>query len=352
MNNNTRDDYKKAIRAKYEIEKEGEFSNYFLPTSQANLRNLCWLRFETNSSKDDTNIFFSFFDFEFDLSKSRHFSTNMTDKFRPVVTFLKGEKEPAKFSTVELAAILVDFHPRPFKKFNKGGCIEIDNPVAKPHETVKTPYMPEVIFVKNGDNEQFERNNEVEEKRSIQEEKLNEEADLSKTAFPNEQRNLRIEEILVDNETPKKEDILEEKIKAQNFKSEKFKEKNRDTGKRNMWIRAGAVSFLVFLVCYYFAQKKECMQWTGDYYEKVDCIQEINSLDIKPYDKIQFGLKKINVSETTSFFTVGKPCVWYGKSVNGNYECFNIPGLHPETGKTLRPITQYIVDRYLLENRE
>ena len=94
------------------------------------------------------------------------------------------------------------------------------------------------------------------------------------------------------------------------------------------------------------------MQWTGDYYERVDCIQEINSLDVKPYDEIQFELKKINVSDTTSFFKVGEPCVWYGKSVDGNYECFNIPGLHPETGKTLKPITQYIVDKYLLKNKE
>ena len=94
------------------------------------------------------------------------------------------------------------------------------------------------------------------------------------------------------------------------------------------------------------------MQWTGDYYEKVDCIQEIKSLDLKPYDEIQFGLKKINVSDTTSFFKLGEPCIWYGKSVDGNYECFNIPGLHPETGKTLKPITQYIVDKYLLKNKE
>jgi len=94
------------------------------------------------------------------------------------------------------------------------------------------------------------------------------------------------------------------------------------------------------------------MQWTGDYYEKVDCIQEIKSLDIKPYDEIQFGLIKINVSDTTSFFKVGEPCIWYGKSFEGNYDCFTAPGLHPETGKTLKPITQYIVDKYLLKNKE
>ena len=120
MSNYTRDDYKKAIRAKYEIEKEGENSNYFLPTSQANLRNLCWERFKLNDRKDDLVTFNDFFEFNFDISKKNHFSTT-TDKFRPIVSFLKGEKEPASFYSVELAAILVDFNPRPFNKLKKKG---------------------------------------------------------------------------------------------------------------------------------------------------------------------------------------------------------------------------------------
>ena len=94
------------------------------------------------------------------------------------------------------------------------------------------------------------------------------------------------------------------------------------------------------------------MQWARNYYKRVECIQEVNSLEIKPYHEIQFGIKKISISDTTSFFKVGEPCIWYGKSVDGNYECFNIPGLHKKKKKTLKPITQYIVDKYLLKNKE
>jgi len=49
---------------------------------------------------------------------------------------------------------------------------------------------------------------------------------------------------------------------------------------------------------------------------------------------------------------LGKPCVWYGKSFDGSYDCFTAPGLHPETGKKLKPITEYIVKKHLLKNKE
>lgn len=298
MNNNTRDDYKKAIKAKYEIEKEGEFSNHFVPTSQANLRNLCWIRFETNSSKDDSSIFFSVFDFEFDLSRSKYFAANMTDKFRPVVTFLKGEKEPAKFNRVELAAILVDFHPRPFKKFNKEGCFEVDKPVEELHIPVKNPDIPEIIFVSNETNDKAEKEYDVKNEGSIQRENLNEdgsslhEGNLNNIAFSNTEERLAIDEILVDDS--KKKDILKQvKTTAQvvkpvelflGFKNE-LEEKNYRI-KLSKWIKIAIISFLGIFVYYYFSQKKQCMQWSVDHYEEVSCDLEVPGIRTTGYKLI------------------------------------------------------------------
>ncbi|CAD0007003.1 hypothetical protein [Flavobacterium chungangense] len=360
MNNNTRDDYKKAIRTKYEIEKEGEFSNYFLPTSQANLRNLCWVRFETNTSKDDSSIFFSVFDFDFDLSKSRHFSTNMTDKFRPVVTFLTGKKEPAKFSTVELAAILVDFHPRPFKKFNKEGCIEIDNSVEETLKPVNNPHVPEVIFIKNDDNEEFEKSNGIKEERAIPEENLNEdlckEENLDKTAFSNEENILTVDEILI--EAPEEEILKEIKTTKQAIKPlelflgfKKELPQKESIIKRNKWIRIGVVSFLVVLGSYYFPEKKECMQWTSDHYEIVDCDVKkegfIPANAIEVLDPGLVNLKKITICDTTTCFDKnGVAIIWYAKTANG-VDFFNEHGRHPENNKPLKPVTQYIIDKYV-----
>jgi len=122
------------------------------------------------------------------------------------------------------------------------------------------------------------------------------------------------------------------------------------------------VFFSIFcLLCLFvwnFKDEDDCMVWNKDHYEVVSCDVVSNKMSLlspivtKKEENIISNFKKIKVCDTTSFFKLGKPCVWYGKSFEGNYECFNIPGLHPETGKTLKPITQYIVDKYLLKNKE
>ncbi|TDD95179.1 hypothetical protein [Flavobacterium cellulosilyticum] len=65
--------------------------------------------------------------------------------------------------------------------------------------------------------------------------------------------------------------------------------------------------------------------------------------------------KKLSICNTTKFFKDGnynKPLVWYGKAVDAKkLDYFNQPGLHPETGKTLKPITKYIYEKYI-HNKE
>jgi hypothetical protein len=43
----------------------------------------------------------------------------------------------------------------------------------------------------------------------------------------------------------------------------------------------------------------------------------------------------------------GSVKLWYGKNKNKDLEYFTALGLHPETGKTLKPITQYMIDKYI-----
>ena len=58
--------------------------------------------------------------------------------------------------------------------------------------------------------------------------------------------------------------------------------------------------------------------------------------------------KKINPDCEYSFFNNdGSVRVWYGKNVSKELEFFTDLGLHPETGKTLKPITQYMIDKYV-----
>ena len=57
-------------------------------------------------------------------------------------------------------------------------------------------------------------------------------------------------------------------------------------------------------------------------------------------------LRKIDVSDTTTFFKHEKAQVWYCKKEK-QIEYFNGPGFHPENGKVLKPITNYMIEKYV-----
>ena len=114
----TLEEYKKAIKIKYEIKKEAEYFDYLYNPSRGKLRDLCWLIFENNPTQDDLNVFRNLFCLDFDHTKKNKFK-EQKDKFRPIETFFKGETDPSNIDAINLAAIMVDFQPRPFKKFNE-----------------------------------------------------------------------------------------------------------------------------------------------------------------------------------------------------------------------------------------
>jgi hypothetical protein len=119
----TLEEYKKAIKIKYEIKKEAEYFDYLYNPSRGKLRDLCWLIFENNPTQDDLNVFRNLFCLDFDHTKKNKFK-EQKDKFRPIETFFKGETDPSNIDAINLAAIMVDFQPRPFKKFDKKCRIE------------------------------------------------------------------------------------------------------------------------------------------------------------------------------------------------------------------------------------
>ena len=65
MKKNTLEDYKEAIKAKYEEEKLGDYSSFLINPSRARLRDLCIILFKENRTIDDFATFRSFFGFDF-----------------------------------------------------------------------------------------------------------------------------------------------------------------------------------------------------------------------------------------------------------------------------------------------
>ncbi|MBF4507900.1 hypothetical protein IRZ83_14580 [Flavobacterium sp. JLP] len=292
-------EYKEAIRNKYRSEKvEGKYSHYLNNPSQALLRDLCWEIFSSNPKEGDLLVYRNFFKFEFD-SKQENTLTGYTNKFKKVGGFFRGGIEPAKITTVELAAILVDFEDRPFNKFKKTINIESFE-TEKNEELLKSPVL---------------------------------------------ESGVKIEEIKKENES------LKENLPIRfqgNFKYNFF-EKLFNKSKTAMIITA-VIFGLIATTIYFAFTRNKCMQWSHDHYEKVDCDLSANGYltndGVEPYNENKYALKKITVYDTTACFKNGEAIIWYAKIGNDKADFFNTHGRHPENDKPLRPVTRYILDKY------
>lgn len=282
----TFEDYTAAIKVQYEEEKSGMYSGFLLNPTPAQLRNLCLLLFDNGLNKTDENVFILFFQVKEGHHLRKCIENFDVEKFKAVKNFITGKNAKTNSNSLNLIAVLVNFQPRPFSKFLHEG-----------------------------------------------------QTDLKKIS---------------------KENLSEEEYIAQNISYKKpLDEKNTlDVKKpkgRHIAIAVGVVGMIIggYGVKKELFPAKECLQWNIDHYEAVICGgSKIGFAGVNPiFDKDEslLNFKKIEVSDTTTFFKNDQPIVWYIKQ-NGECEYFNSQGLHPISGKPLRPISKYIIKKYILEN--
>ena len=142
MNKNTIEEYKTGVKAKYEEAKIGEFSGFLLNPSPAELKNLGLLLFDKGCNKLDQEILDRFFDLNEKSNKRKQIENFDVDKLEPISNFLKGKTETTRPINFDLIAVLVDFNPRPCRKFIAGNKEELTEDVAikgivKKHERVE-----------------------------------------------------------------------------------------------------------------------------------------------------------------------------------------------------------------------
>lgn len=296
MSKITFEEYKNAIKAKYQTYKLEEPTGILLNLSPAQLRNLCLITFDKSLSVNDENTFRVFLNTKEGEDLRRAIERFEIARFRPVISFLTGEKESDNPARIELAAILVDFEKRPYNRFLREELV-VNTP---------KPILSEISSpIKKGKGTSFE------------------DKDVQINSF---------------------------------------------VGKPNEPIPPIKKPYLILLTCIFilsgsfaiwsFNEEENCMVWNKDHYEEVPCENVSNTMSLfspevtKKDEVLISNFKKIEACDTTSFFKMGKPCIWYGKSFNGNYEYFTAPGLHPETGKTLRPITQYMIEKHILAKND
>ncbi|PQJ82907.1 hypothetical protein [Polaribacter glomeratus] len=103
----------------------------------------------------------------------------------------------------------------------------------------------------------------------------------------------------------------------------------------------------LYLVNAIFSSEENCIIWKENHFEKSSCAVK-NSIDNSFYKVNIIDFKKTIVHEKTLFFNNGSSLIWYGKSLNGKMDFFTHRGIHPVTLKELKPITAYIIKKYVL----
>ncbi len=125
--------------------------------------------------------------------------------------------------------------------------------------------------------------------------------------------------------------------------------------KRNIAILISmGIILIVVTIIIISINKQHWMIWNEDHYEEVDFNKEgiaNGTLKLLKEERIE-NFRKVNAPDCNYryFKEDGSVNTWYGKNKNGEIEIFTALGLHPETGKTLKPITKYMIRKYLCDS--
>jgi hypothetical protein len=282
---NSLDAYKKAVKAKYKLEKSGKFSDYLINPSPAKLKNLCILVLETNTNLGDASIFDKFFNFKEGESKIKQIKNFDTDKFRPFKNFLIQNTDISQLESLNLIAVLVDFNPRPYLKFRAADFSE--------NGKEETP----IEILQN-------------EKRKTISTAINLVEGFEPVKRFSSKKKALLGFIV----------LLIVASLGYSFKNIFFPEKNG----------------MVWKGDHYEAIELEAMKNGID-------VKPINLFELENFKKI------VVTDTTTFFKNGNEeePLIWYGKDPKTKkYEYFSQPGIHPVTGKTLKKITPYIIKKY------
>ncbi|WP_435412704.1 hypothetical protein [Psychroserpens mesophilus] len=281
--------YESAIREKYLSDKNsGELRPNLFNLTRGNLRTVCLNLIDETLSDDDQLVFKNYFKVGKNKDLRRQVENYDIEGFRPIYNFLKGDTESIQsFDALELIAVIINFRLRPYKKYRNG---KIEN-----EEIESVEYISDL---ENG-----------------------------------------------------KSTIV---VKPKNKKFFLWYRTMSATNKILLYI--GVVMLIAFgsiSTKHILKNETRWMVWQEDHYVEVEFDTEkhkVNQLKLYKEDRINLFKKITPVCDSTKFFNEdGSVNIWYGKNRNKELEYFTALGLHPETGKTLKPITQYMIDKYICD---
>lgn len=290
-------DYKSLVLLEYErLKKANNLPLGLLHPSPAKLKKECMEVCSKRFSKKDERVLNDFFGTGADKAVTLDAIKQCdVDKFRPLVNFINRDTVTPDPKIIELLAWMIDFQPRPFD--------------------YQTRYsVPD-------ENENFDGGS-IESNPARSESEPGDRL-LSSTPLPTAAQ------------------------AADNVK--------KTTGifkLRNLLFAAILLAMLAGAM-YWFSNKPsfggshQCMYWSGDRYEPIECSQKKEGVIILALDTVKIKyFRRVTRPDTITYAAISY--LWYAKMSN-SIEFYTSPGVHPlDLQKRLRPITAYIIDKYVL----
>lgn len=328
------EDYKRAILSKYHADRNSLLREILQP-SPAKLKRWSIYLLDTITA-DDLKSYGRFYGLKEVTAKGIQGFEN--DKLRPLTNFLTGKSELSDPLGLELLAVLVDLENRPFSKFRNHVGVEMmrNTTMQQDDVAIKSRCNPKEPIV-------------------VQENSMNPKSDAEVESKEGDSRLLGF---FGGASTQGSKDHPDyghnhDSVKASSTLSPEQREKNKRGALFFMLVIFALFVFGTYMVWYnFFNGGGSCMIWVNDHYETVPCDTQVNAFagkKIIPLDEDRLKYqRKIAVCDTTTFFNPdGTAKVFYCKTNNQTVEYFSYPGRHPESGKPLKDITVYMINRWV-----
>ena len=318
-------DYTKLVFRTYQaLRSNPEFSPALRQPTPASIRKECLTVYKERPDKKDDPALRSFFGAAENSSFLNPIENFPTEGFRAFSNYLKGKSANTDDKNVGLLAWLIDFPHRPFRSGMNVILSEAEIAILISKEEANLPQGPDPNFPDE-----------------IQSDYLNNSPDLVRQPLRNEKEvNVlsNTNEELPDAQGNQHNDIVNTDRSGWILPGE------NEIQKKRKWLIIGVSLFILILssgVYLLYDNDKNCMYWTGDHYERIDCDAAIN-------DKVVFNEERWkNFRKITDLSTISEKSIgvvhYYG---NKNREFYTSGGKHPvETTRYLKVLTRYIWEK-------
>lgn len=335
------EDYAEAVLQNYRDLREANKLSFRLayPTP-GKLKRECILAYSDRFERKDDKALRDFFEVNGPVNSwIKVIGKFDTDKFRPLVNFLKNPSYRTSEAKIEIIAWLIGFKFRPFDVTIGFPPKEETPPVIQTEpEPLKTP-----ITNPNKADEKVPSGNS-QDLPTEEVENTGEVTDLTNdVTLGGKKPQIEIASTVIpesEPDTPKTTLLKIREFILKHWKPVPLRKASITT------ILLLLTSLLVYFTSNNLLPSGGCMFWTGDHYESTSCSpRPDNTVIALDSQKLKY-FKKINKPDTITYNSIGR--VWYSK-IKNNLEYYTSPGLHPVDHRvTLKPITEHIITMHII----